>query len=226
MILVLPIFVCAKLVSYYSNDYSCEYFTIKSNTKFHVIIFKKDKVKFGVSNNNSGNFNFYVNSNFFGTNGDAIGGVVINGKRTSSHVNKGGSFIVKDGKPNIVFGEVGKCEYESQSIIWVIKDGKKNNGMLKQPHAKKQVMRLLMGKNKKGEIVVIHSNQYVLVTMSEIVNIAIENGVTDAIILDSGSSVDLMLTNGSFSHSVKSVPSGFKDLVGIKEPPVYITGSF
>jgi hypothetical protein len=62
--------------------------------------------------------------------------------------------------------------------------------------------------------------------MSEIVNVAVDNGVTDAIILDSGSSVDLMLTNGSFSHSVKSVPSEIKGLVGIKEPPVYITGSF
>lgn len=226
LILILPIFICAKIVSNYSNDYTCEYFTIKSNKKFHVITFKKDKVKFGVSNSTKGNFNFYVNSNFFGTDGKAIGGVVMNGKRTNQRVNKGGSFIVKDGKPNIVFGSVENCQYESQSIIWVLKNGVKNNTMLKQPHAKKEVMRLLMGKNKKGEIVVIHSNQYILVTMTEIVNVAIENGLTDAIILDSGSSVDLMLTNGSFSHSVKSVPSNIKSLIGIKEPPVYITGSF
>jgi hypothetical protein len=226
LILILPIFICAKIVSTYSNDYSCEYFSIKSSNNFHVITFKKDKVKFGVSNSTKGNFNFYVNSNFFSTNGKAIGGVVMDGKRKSQRVNKGGSFIVKDGKPNIVFGSVDNCQYESQSIIWVLKNGVKNTGMLKQPHAKEKVMRLLMGKNKKGEIVVIHSNQYILVTMSEIVNIAVENGMTDAIILDSGSSVDLMLTNGSFSHSVKSVPSEIKDLVGIKEPPVYITGSF
>jgi hypothetical protein len=226
LILVIPIFACAKLVEMYSNDYSCEFFTVKSDKKFHIITFKKDKVNFGVSNTNQGNFKFYVNSNFFGSDGQPIGGVVIDGKRTSPRVNKGGSFVVKEGKPNIVFGSVDNAKYESQSIIWVVKKGVVNNDMLKQPHAKKEVMRLLMGKNKNGEIVVIHSNQYVLVTMKEIVDVAIKNGLTDVIILDSGSSVDLMLTDGNYTHSVKSVPSDIKQMVGIKEPPVYITGSF
>lgn len=226
LILIVPILTCAKLVEKYSNDYSCEYFTVKSESKFHIITFKKDKVKFGVSESKQGNFKFYVNSNFFDTNGDPIGGVVINNKRVNNRTNNGGSFIVKDGKPNIVFGNVEKCQYESQSIIWVVKNGVVNEKMLKQSHAKKEVMRLLMGKNKNGEIVVIHSNQYVLVTMREIVNVAIKYGLTDVIILDSGSSVDLMLTDGNYTHSVMAVPMTVKNTIGIKEPPVYITGSF
>ena len=98
--------------------------------------------------------------------------------------------------------------------------------MLSQRHAHEKVMRLLMGKNSNGDIVVIHSNPLVLVTMYDIVEYAKSQGVVDGIILDSGSSVDLNIGTKNYSHSIKALPSFVKQKININEPVVYIAGNF
>ena len=155
-----------------------------------------------------------------------IGGLVINVKKENTQLNKGGSFVFKNGKPYIVFNKVKKCDYLSQSIVWVIKNTNLNTRMLSQRHANEKVMRLLMGKNTNGEIVLIHSNPLVLVTMSDIVEYAKSQGIVDGIILDSGSSVDLSLGTKDYSHSIKALPSFVKKKINIHEPVVYIAGNF
>ena len=223
--LSLVLFLGFVIKNLYYDVYDSESISVTSNLKYHTITFKEGKTSFEVTKNKE-NYDFYVNSNFFTKRKEVIGGLVIDGKKENSQLNKGGSFVVKNGKPYIVFNRVKKCEYLSQSIVWVIKNNSLNTIMLSQRHANENVMRLLMGKNSKGEIVVIHSNPLVLVTMSDIVEYAKSQGIVDGIILDSGSSVDLSIGTKNYSHSIKALPSFIKKKINIHEPVVYIAGNF
>jgi hypothetical protein len=223
--LLIVLFVGLVFKNLYYDVYDSEVISVNSNLKYHAITFKQGKTSFEVTKNKE-NYDFYVNSNFFTKKKDVIGGLVIDGKKENPQLNKGGSFVVKNGKPYIVFNKVKKCDYLSQSIVWVIKNNDVNNRMLSQRHANKKVMRLLMGKNSNGDIVLIHSNPLVLVTMSDIVEYAKSQGVVDGIILDSGSSVDLNVGTKDYSHSIKALPSFIKRKINIHEPVVYIAGNF
>jgi hypothetical protein len=219
--LFLVLFLGYSFKNLYYDVYDSEVISVNSNLKYHTIIFKEGKTSFEVTKNKE-NYDFFVNSNFFTKRKEVIGGLVINGKKENTQLNKGGSFVVKNGKPYIVFNKVKKCDYLSQSIVWVIKNTNLNTRMLSQRHANEKVMRLLMGKNTNGEIVLIHSNPLVLVTMSDIVEYAKSQGIVDGIILDSGSSVDLSLGTKDYSHSIKALPSFVKKKINIHEPVVYI----
>jgi hypothetical protein len=223
--LFLVLFLGYSFKNLYYDVYDSEVISVNSNLKYHTIIFKEGKTSFEVTKNKE-NYDFFVNSNFFTKRKEVIGGLVINGKKENTQLNKGGSFVVKNGKPYIVFNKVKKCDYLSQSIVWVIKNTNLNTRMLSQRHANEKVMRLLMGKNTNGEIVLIHSNPLVLVTMSDIVEYAKSQGIVDGIILDSGSSVDLSLGTKDYSHSIKALPSFVKKKINIHEPVVYIAGNF
>lgn len=223
--LFLVLFLGYSFKNLYYDVYNSEVISVNSNLKYHTITFKEGKTSFEVTKNKE-NYDFFVNSNFFTKRKEVIGGLVINGKKENTQLNKGGSFVVKNGKPYIVFNKVKKCDYLSQSIVWVIKNTNLNTRMLSQRHANEKVMRLLMGKNTNGEIVLIHSNPLVLVTMSDIVEYAKSQGIVDGIILDSGSSVDLSLGTKDYSHSIKAVPSFIKKKINIHEPVVYIAGNF
>ena len=223
--LFLVLFLGYSFKNLYYDVYDSEVISVNSNLKYHTITFKEGKTSFEVTKNKE-NYDFFVNSNFFTKRKEVIGGLVINGKTENTQLNKGGSFVVKNGKPYIVFNKVKKCDYLSQSIVWVIKNTNLNTRMLSQRHANEKVMRLLMGKNTNGEIVLIHSNPLVLVTMSDIVEYAKSQGIVDGIILDSGSSVDLSLGTKDYSHSIKALPSFIKKKINIHEPVVYIAGNF
>lgn len=223
--LFLVLFLGYSFKNLYYDVYDSEVISVNSNLKYHTITFKEGKTSFEVTKNKE-NYDFFVNSNFFTKRKEVIGGLVINGKKENTQLNKGGSFVVKNGKPYIVFNKVKKCDYLSQSIVWVIKNTNLNTRMLSQRHANEKVMRLLIGKNTNGEIVLIHSNPLVLVTMSDIVEYAKSQGIVDGIILDSGSSVDLSLGTKDYSHSIKALPSFIKKKINIHEPVVYIAGNF
>jgi hypothetical protein len=210
----------------YFDIHSCENFEVKSNLAYHTIVFKKGKADFAVTSNHKDDFDFYVNSNFFTESARAIGGVVVQGHRVSAQIPGGGSFVVKNGRPQIAFGQVNGCEYLSQSIIWAIKNGKINERVICRAHAKELTMRLLIGKTENGEIVIIHSNPLVLVTLSNALEFAKAAGLKNAIVLDSGSSIDLKVSTDSYSHTVKSIPSIVKRIVNINEPVTYIAGNF
>jgi len=209
-----------------TNEYECDAFKVKSNVGYHIITFNNTGTKFGVVEDGERDYDFYVNSNFFTKSADIIGGLVIDGENIKSQFKGGGSFTVKNGKPNIEFGRNNKVDHLSQSLVWIVKNNRLNTTMLAKDHANKKVMRLLLGKNKNNEIVLIHSNKFNLVTMKEIANVAQSVGITDAIILDSGSSVDLYISHEKYEHSIKAVPSIIKRVIGIDEPVAYIVGSF
>ncbi len=214
------------LKEYYYDVYDSKYVKVDSNIKFHFITFKKNKTDFSVVNKKNGDYNFYVNSNFFTKKRTAIGGLTINKKVIKRQTSGGGSFIVKNGTPDIVFNRQYNCDYLTQTNIWVIKNNIINKNMLKRNHAKKKVARLLIGKNKEGEINIIHTNLLFLVTMEDIVKTAKDYGLTDAFILDSGSSIDIKIDHGIYSHRFMTIPSLIKPYIGIHEPVSYIAGNF
>jgi hypothetical protein len=210
----------------YYDVHDCEKFSVKSNLRYHTIVIKNGKAEFAVTKENEEDFDFYVNSNFFTSNAEAIGGVVIEGKRISKQIPGGGSFVVKNGKPQIVFGKASGCEYLSQSIIWAIKNGSVNKKAARRARANEKTMRILIGKNEDGEITVIHSNPFIFVTLSDIFEFAKKSGLRQAIVLDSGSSVDLKISNNGYTHFVKAVPSIVKKASNISEPVTYIAANF
>lgn len=209
----------------YLDIHDCESFSVKSNLLYHSIFFKKGKVDFSVTQQKEG-FNFFVNSNFFTENANAVGGLIIDGQTVSNQIPIGGSFVVKNGTPNIKFGRAKKCEYLSQSVVWAIKKGEINMTIAQEPRQEEKTHRLLIGTTQNGEVVVVHSNPMVLVTITQIIKFADSIGVTDAIILDSGSSVDLRLSTNDYTHTMKTIPSIVKSWIGIDEPVAYIAGSF
>jgi hypothetical protein len=62
--------------------------------------------------------------------------------------------------------------------------------------------------------------------MTEIIEFAKSVGLTNAIILDSGSSVDLGISTPEYTHRMKTIPSTVKRLIGIDEPVSYIAANF
>ncbi len=195
---------------------------LKENEGFHVITIKNDFMDFSVSKEITDDYDFYINSNYFTPKREPTCGVIINGKTENKQVNKGGAFIVKNGKADIVFDPMNDVDYLSQTHIWLIKEGKINDRVLNQNHAKKKFCRLLIGKNKNQDIVVIHSNKLNFVTMRELTNFALKQGVTNAINLDSGPSVEVFLRDGNYKYEMKSSPYKSPS----KNPVIYITGKF
>ncbi len=102
LFILLIVLIGISFKKFYYDVYDSDFISIKSNLKYHTITFKEGKTSFEVTKNKN-NYDFYVNSNFFTKKNDVIGGLVINGKKENSQTNKGGSFVVKNGKPNIVF---------------------------------------------------------------------------------------------------------------------------
>jgi exopolysaccharide biosynthesis protein len=178
---------------------------------------------FSVSKKITNDYDFYVNSNYFDKSRHPLCGVIINGKVEKKIVNnRGGAFIVKNGKADIVFDPTNEVEYLSQTHIWLIKEGKINDKVLNQSHAKKKTSRLLIGKNRNQDIIVIHSNKSNFITMRELTTFALKQGITDAINLDSGPSVEVFLRDGNYKYEMKSSPNKHP----LKNPVIYIAGKF
>ena len=209
-----------------ANEYSCREFTSAEVGKYHIIKFKNGLTKFSVNRGKPSSCKFYANSNFFTPDNEVIGGLVIDGRTIHSQLAGGGSFAVVNGKPIISFKKIRKCTQLSQSIVWLIRAGRINKSALASRTATKLNYRLMIGKDASGNVIVINTGSLERSTLSDMVSFAKERGVVDAIMLDSGSSVDVGIRNGNYSYSSKSCPSTIKQILGIAEPPAYIVGNF
>lgn len=96
LLFILLIFLSAKRNDGY--QVSDKLTVIEKFVNYNVITIKKGEMDFRVSETKPESSDFYINSNFF-TSEDAIGLVVIDGKRKSKRVKGGGFFYVKNGKP-------------------------------------------------------------------------------------------------------------------------------
>jgi uncharacterized protein YigE (DUF2233 family) len=194
---------------------------IYTNNNFDIYYFNPKKVKFGVSSVRPSGKKFYMNSNFF--NKRAIGLVVENGVRKSRKVSGGGYFYVSDNKVDIKRGSCPKnIKYASQTILWGIDNGIMNMSLMKKGHAKQLTYRNIVGKNKNGEIIFIVSNFGGVVTIEDVINEGVKQGMVEGILFDGGTSVEYMFNDGNYSTSFTALSDYGKKLMKIDKPTTYI----
>lgn len=194
---------------------------ILKNNNFDIYIFEDRNSKFGVSSSKPKDKRFYMNSNFFNRN--AIGLVVENGVKKSNRIPGGGYFYTLNGYPNISKGFCPKnVKFASQTILWGINKGMKNNFLIHQNHAKVLTYRNMVGKNKKGDIIFIVSNFGGIVKIEDVINEGIKQGMVDGILFDAGSSLEYEFNDGKFCSKFISLSHLSKKILGIDEPTTYI----
>jgi len=195
--------------------------------EFNIYVIDKSEMDFGVSLGKPKNVDFYINSNFFSKKNNSIGLVVINKRRHSKRNSGGGYFYVVNGVPHI---STKYCptmtEFASQSILWGIDNGILNTSLINKNHAKKSVYRTLIGENSKGQIMIISSNRIGFVTIQEILNYGLNNGMIEGILLDGGSSVEYKFSTGLNEIEFNALPNILKPTLGIGNPTAYIYGNF
>lgn len=200
---------------------------IQTNEDYNVLILKKNEMDFGVSNEKPTDADFYVNSNFFTKNNESIGLVVINRLRQSKRKSGGGYFYVVNGTPHVSSGYCpSMTDYASQSILWGINNGVKNENLLNTRHANESEYRTIIGENRDGDIMVISSNRLGLITIRDIVEFAENQGMVEGVLLDGGSSVDYKFSDDSDEIVFQSVPDIVKSAMNINQPTTYIYGNF
>lgn len=219
--LYLGVSLCGLTKEYYFNIYDSRDLEVKSNIRFHTILFKKDRWNFSVSKSPMGH-QFSTNSNFFTGDGNPIGGMVVDGKVISEQLPIGGSFYVRDRTPAIKFGKVRNCDHLSQSLICGIVGGRVNGDLLRESRSEEKTHKTLLGINSLGEVVLIHTNPFMEVNCRDILEYGVSKGIISGIILDGGSSQSIRLNVGEWSHSIESIPFRIKQLMGIGTPPSYI----
>lgn len=194
---------------------------VYSNNNFDIYVFNPKKVSFGVSSVRPSGKKFYMNSNFF--NKKAIGLVVEDGIKKSSRVSGGGYFYVSNGIVNIKRGGCPKnTDYASQTILWGIDNGVTNKSLMRQRHAKQLTYRNIVGKNKNGEIIFVVSNFGGVVTIEDVINEGIKQGMVEGVLFDGGTSVEYKFNDGKYSTSFTALSDSGKKLVGIDKPTTYI----
>jgi len=218
------LFLCSSFIDRVTK--SAQKISVYSEADYNIMIVDKHSMNFGVSKKKPKNADFYTNSNFFSKNNTPIGLVIIKGKNISRKVKSGGYFYVKNGLPYVRAKTcINKPEYSSQSILWAIDDGMKNKKLFNSTNGQKKAYRTIIGENSNGDIMVISSTRFGLVSIKEIVDFAENKGMTEGILLDGGSSVDYKFSDGNKILSLNSVPHGLKPFLDINEPTTYIYGN-
>lgn len=193
--------------------------------KFDVYHIDNNEMSFGVSMTKPKKSEFFINSNFFSPSGDPIGLVVMNRKKHSNRSVGGGYFYVVDGVPHVRVGECPRMtDFASQTLFWGINNGRLNTGLFDKPSSNEVTPRSIIGEDKKGNIMVVSTQEGC--TIKELIECASQNGMYEGVLLDGGSSTEYMFTDKTSEINFKSTNSLIKDLVGRKEPPVYIYGYF
>jgi hypothetical protein len=194
---------------------------VYTNNNFNTYIFNPKKVTFGVSSSRPSGKRFYMNSNFFDK--KAIGLVVEDGVKKSNRVSGGGYFYCLNNQVNVKRGQCPKkVDYASQTILWGIDDGVVNNYLIKQNHAKRLTYRNIVGKNKNGDIIVIVSNFGGVVTIKEVIDEGLKQGMVEGVLFDGGSSVEYKFNDGEYSSSFIALSDEGKKIMGVDKPTTYI----
>ena len=174
--------------------------TISTNSSYEVLKFNPTHFEFGVSEGKPTNSDFYINSNFFYKGGEPMGMVIVDGNKKYGKRKNGGSFYVKDG------------------------NGELNHRGIKENHATLNRLRTLIGQNKKGEIILIVSK--IRLDAKTILEFGTEYDLVDAVFCDGGTSVDYYFNIDGYTSTFKALSDGMKTILGIDQPPVYISGNF
>jgi hypothetical protein len=192
----------------------------------YIIIINKNQMSYSVSDKNETNNHFYINSNFFSNYGP-IGEVKIDGKIKHPKKSGGGYFTSTNGIPSICFYKHSKNVKSScQTHLIGVKNGVINNSICKTKWGKWKTHRILIGIDNQKNIVVIHSGNMGFLSIKDICKIGVNYGMVNGLLFDGGSSVEVGIKDGSYSHHFQSVSDFGKLLGNIHKPYTYIVGNF
>jgi hypothetical protein len=195
--------------------------------KLYIIKIFKSKMKYNVVTNNEEKYNFYINSNFF-TKNYPIGEVKSYGKLLyKSYSQQGGYFSGINDKFHIsVKKENKKTEYSSQTHLVGILNGKLNKKIFNTGFGRMKAYRILLGNDIDGNLIIIHSDFFSKLNLEELCKFGKKEGVLNGLIYDGGSSIEVGIKDGSYTHSFHTVPGVIKNILNIHKPFVYIVGDF
>jgi hypothetical protein len=213
-----------NVISHQSNRCSVRKTRFGGGDVYIIKIFK-GKMNYKVDTKNEGNFDFYLNSNFF-TNTSPIGEVIVNGKTINEKVSRGGYFSSNGGNPTISLYDRPNSTYSTQTKYIGIKNSVLNHTMFKSKLSKWKTYRTLLGKDKDGNLILIHSGKNGLVSIEDICVMGKSEGMVNALIFDGGSSIEVLVKDGNYKHNYHSVSDDDKKRLKIHKPFSYITGKF
>jgi exopolysaccharide biosynthesis protein len=198
---------------------------IQNNGEIFIIKIFKNKMNYKVNTNNGGIVDFYLNSNFFEPT-SPIGEVIVNGKVVNNKVKRGGYFTSNGGEPTISLYNRPNSLYSTQTKYITIKNGTLNKSMFVSRLSKLKTYRTLLGEDKNGNLILIHSGINGLLSVEDITRIGKSEGMITSLMFDGGSSIEVLLKDGTFKHKYHSVSDIDKKRFKIHKPFVYITGAF
>jgi hypothetical protein len=195
------------------------------NGEIYTVKILKNKMNYKVDTDNREKVDFYLNSNFF-TPTSPIGEVIVNGKVVNGKVKRGGYFTSNGGVPTITLNNRPPSSYSTQTKYVTIKNGILNKSMFVSRLSKWKTYRTLLGKDKEGNLILIHSGVNGLVSVEDITLMGKSEGMVNALMFDGGSSIEILVKDGNFIHKYHSVSDEDKKRFKIHKPFVYITGKF
>ena len=192
--------------------------------KIYCIKIFKNKMNFEVTKN-PGDFDFSINSNFFST--KPLGEVIIDKKIISRRVHGGGFFTTKNGDFNLTTrSRPSNVDFSSQTHLVGIRNGELNPYVMNAGWSRAQYYRILIGKNSEGDLLILHSDRYALISIKDICKVGKSVGMITGLIFDGGASVDVSITDGLYSHSFQALPTIVRKFRKNVTPPIYIAGNF
>lgn len=193
--------------------------------KLYVVKIFKSRMNFDVVTSNEGNYDFYINSNFFSKTGP-LGEVKSNGQILNNSYSRGGYFSGVGSKFNITSKKQKNTSYSSQTHLMGIINGNLNKKIFHNKFGKLKTHRILVGNDKNGNLVIIHSDYLSKINLEELCILGKNEGILNGLIYDGGSSIEIKIKDGSFIHKFHTLPNVIKKVVNIHKPFVYIVGNF
>lgn len=193
------------------------------NGKITYILIKKNYFNYKVVNQSHRKFDFYVNANYFEK--YPIGEVVSDGKKISPKRKGGGFFTTNNGSPKFYFGSHPKVSNSAQTHTIAIINGSMNTKIFKYRWAKYHLPRLVVGEDKKGNIVILHSNINGGCSVESISKLSKSLGIQNGLIFDGGASIEVGINTPELSYHYQQVPDIIRSINNVPTPWVFIVGN-
>ena len=202
-----------------------EKFNIDGNV--NVITIKKNKMSYSVTNKNHRNYDFYVNANYFMVNNTPVGEVKINGKTIKKRDSGGSFFTTNGGKPTFYHNKrPNNVLYSCQTHTPIILNGVPNKKIFNKKWAKYKLPRLIIGENKNGDIVVLHTIDDTRCSINDFYKISKSLCLINALMFDGGASIEVGIRYKNIRYEYQIVSDIERKLGNVPTPSVFIVGNF
>lgn len=193
----------------------------------NVITITKNTMSYGVTNKNHRENNFYMNANYFTINNTPVGEVRVNGKTIKSK-NKNGGYFTSNGKsPHFYYNKrPSNVLYSSQTHTPIIINNIPNSKIFNKKWAKYKLPRLVIGENKKGDIIVIHTVDNTRCSVFDFYQISKSLGLVNCLMFDGGASIEVGVFYKDIKYEYQIVSDLERKFLKIPTPSVFIVGNF